>query len=1034
MDAPIIRKTVDDLMKEAKQFSKKQDEREIEKSDKKGLSLDPLKLFYRKTEAGMRKPSRITFETLRRMSKSCDIARLCINTLKHEISKTKWAIVPVDPKDVPDKKKIKEMEHLFNFPNSDENFRKFLEKILEDILALDAGAIELVDNAGGNLSEMFYIDGSTIRPSYDINGNLGDPAYFQMMPLNNTAKPDTEFSRDELVYIMQNPQGDIKNFGYGLSPLEGVIMVATNILNADNYNGSFFEVGTLPPLLINLGENISSNEVEAFRDYWKAEVEGKPWKTAFLGGVQKPEVMDLQKTTNRDMQFMEYNMWLSKLMVAAYEMSPQDIGLTFEINKATAEVQREISKAKGYKSLLELLKEVFTQEIIWKRFGYTDLMFDWQDVDLVDAETRARIFEIESKAGAKSINEYRKEIGLDPIKGGIQPFIMVGQTLTAIDSTPLEDISQDEAEEEQEKAQKDVDATGDTTGCGGARVETGMTKFNDSEIKGLDRKLGFSWEDYSIDEFKMGMKEELEHKDITHGNLIQTAKIVLAHLKEDKEYYTKLKDAFNKTVQTGNYLCWMDDRGYGQPFAWTDSLETDGYYIKPPVAVNLNGPDDEVRITHELADKGLNVVVENKVSKKDIDKYLPSTKLKEEFGKYCRVAPEYYSRKWEMKWGKTRDYPFYVVGKFVKGFNLTDKRLLDDMKRDPTSYRQAITDLSKLWLVEKEMDLGDRRANQYLITPDKRAWGFDYQFEGGDSHTWEEYKDEIKNALKTIPELQDLFLTLTNQEIKKKINYIINKAVQDFYQNKITSYQEDLTAHINNKLKAIYSEVIAPKIKEVKTAKQITKDWTDDVNEKFKGKDKEYQIEETKKKSKLYEDIFKQGLYLSAYLLANKMGKPSSQPALNKYVESKMPEFKTDWQKIYAERSAATSKSVAMTLNDNVKNYLARAQEQGLDSETMTEDLKSLIGYEDSWRAKRVVSTESAWANKEASKAMAKAIGADQYYVEYGSSPCEECLDAFGDGEGPFEEKQIDEIPLHCNCECSSQPLPPDNFDIDDLE
>jgi len=46
---------------------------------------------------------------------------------------------------------------------------------------------------------------------------------------------------------------------------------------------------------------------------------------------------------------------------------------------------------------------------------------------------------------------------------------------------------------------------------------------------------------YSLAQFKMGMKTELEHRDITKGNPVKTAKIVIAHLKEVPDYYTKLK-------------------------------------------------------------------------------------------------------------------------------------------------------------------------------------------------------------------------------------------------------------------------------------------------------------------------------------------------------------------------------------------------------------------------------------------------------------------------------------------------------------
>jgi hypothetical protein len=40
-----------------------------------------------------------------------------------------------------------------------------------------------------------------------------------------------------------------------------------------------------------------------------------------------------------------------------------------------------------------------------------------------------------------------------------------------------------------------------------------------------------------------GINVELEHCDVTGGDLVMTAKIALAHLREDPDYYKKLKDA-----------------------------------------------------------------------------------------------------------------------------------------------------------------------------------------------------------------------------------------------------------------------------------------------------------------------------------------------------------------------------------------------------------------------------------------------------------------------------------------------------------
>jgi hypothetical protein len=51
---------------------------------------------------------------------------------------------------------------------------------------------------------------------------------------------------------------------------------------------------------------------------------------------------------------------------------------------------------------------------------------------------------------------------------------------------------------------------------------------------------------YKIDQITMGMKEELEHGiknpklNITNNDPVKTLKIVLAHLDEDPNYYSKL--------------------------------------------------------------------------------------------------------------------------------------------------------------------------------------------------------------------------------------------------------------------------------------------------------------------------------------------------------------------------------------------------------------------------------------------------------------------------------------------------------------
>ena len=140
------------------------------------------------------------------------------------------------------------------------------------------------------------------------------------------------------------------------------------------------------------------------------------------------------------------------------------------------------------------------------------------------------------------------------------------------------------------------------------------------------------------------------------------------------------------------------------------------------------------------------------------------------------MTPEYDSEKWRGKFGGSRKFPYYLHSEYVDGFPLNSNQIRDDMKRDPTAYTQAVIDLAKLWMVEKEMVLGDRRADQYLITKDKRAYGIDYQFKG-DKKRWEDTSTVIAKFLIQIPQLYNLFMDTVGEEKQKITKSQYNKNI-----------------------------------------------------------------------------------------------------------------------------------------------------------------------------------------------------------------------------------------------------------------
>jgi hypothetical protein len=73
----------------------------------------------------------------------------------------------------------------------------------------------------------------------------------------------------------------------------------------------------------------------------------------------------------------------------------------------------------------------------------------------------------------------------------------------------------------------------------GSRV-TNKQIISKQQAKEIGDRLNVNWDKVNLDEFTQGINVEMEHVDITKGNLIITAKIALVHLKELPDYYTRL--------------------------------------------------------------------------------------------------------------------------------------------------------------------------------------------------------------------------------------------------------------------------------------------------------------------------------------------------------------------------------------------------------------------------------------------------------------------------------------------------------------
>ena len=80
-----------------------------------------------------------------------------------------------------------------------------------------------------------------------------------------------EFEKEDIVYIMANPVNDVDLFGYGMSPIESILLQVQAALEADMFNIKHFTKDNIPPGILDLGD-MTQDQAEEFIATWNATV------------------------------------------------------------------------------------------------------------------------------------------------------------------------------------------------------------------------------------------------------------------------------------------------------------------------------------------------------------------------------------------------------------------------------------------------------------------------------------------------------------------------------------------------------------------------------------------------------------------------------------------------------------------------------------------------------------------------------------------------------------------------------------------
>lgn len=371
-----------------------------------------------------RQDESIGFADLRALADALDLIRLVIETRKDQIAKIDWTIRlrdsrrggAADPR-------LKAVGDFLTYPDREHDFETWLRLLLEDLLVIDAPTLYLRRDHAGALHALEVVDGATIKRVIDERGRTPMPpdvAYQQVLK----GMPAIDYTADELIYRPRNPR---PHKIYGYSPVEQVVMTVNVALRRQVAQLQYYTEGNVPEAMIGVPETWSPDQIRQFQEYWDSLLEGNTAArrhAKFVPAGMKPTF------TREPMLKDEMDEWLARVICFAFSVAPTPF--VRDNNRATAQTTRAAAITEGLTPLLRWVKRLM-DEVIARHLGCADLEFAWNDEKDDDPAEQARINDTYVRAGIKSVDEVRTELGLAPV--GFGNAIYTGQG-----AVPLRDV------------------------------------------------------------------------------------------------------------------------------------------------------------------------------------------------------------------------------------------------------------------------------------------------------------------------------------------------------------------------------------------------------------------------------------------------------------------------------------------------------------------------------------------------------------------------------------------------------------------
>lgn len=364
--------------------------------------------------------NRVSFKTLKGIYEAYDVAQICVRHLINDVRSLdyNWEPIPGVKTDVSGD--IEAAIAFFDSPDKRQPFRNWLHEWLQDVLRYDAGSLYIRQSLGGDPLALEVVSGETIIPLIDYFGRRPQdeeddedteglfegeitPAFLQIIE----GMPWDWLAADDLIYQPWNPMPESQ---YGLAPLEAVLLSANTDIRFQWHFLQFFTEGTIPAGFMEAPPDMSDpSQIKQWEETWNAVMLGDQAKLRQVRWVPAGTKWTAVKET-ADKFDENFPLYLMRRTCAAFGVTPNDLGFTENVNRATGDTQIDVQFRVGTAPLLRHVEDVinlFTRQYLKLRCR---IKFD-DGKETEDRLASAQAAKVDIEAGVISPDERRQELG-----------------------------------------------------------------------------------------------------------------------------------------------------------------------------------------------------------------------------------------------------------------------------------------------------------------------------------------------------------------------------------------------------------------------------------------------------------------------------------------------------------------------------------------------------------------------------------------------------------------------------------------------